>query len=579
MKFKHLFIYALAGMALCSCHDLNLQPLSEASDETWFADKTQVEMSLNTLYLQQFWPLFKNCLYGTKDIMAMDEATDDWTNRSTLTVFTNGTLNGNNSTAIKGTWENSYKAISRCNTILANIERSKDNLTTELYERYMGDARFVRACQYSRLISLYGDVPYFTEEISLEEAYKMGRTDKAEVLQHIYDDFDYAAQKLPVAYDGNEMKRATQGAAYAMKARIALFFKDYATARDAAKSCMDLKIYSLYPDFGELFLSKTKNSVETVFGIPRSVEYGQMLQGGAVTAYLPRTAGGTSTANPSWDLLCSFLCTDGKTIDQSTVYNPQKPFDNRDPRCTATIVPFNTRHLGFNYTPEPDSAKCWSYKESAKITNKDSKGGDQYASYNGLILKKGIDETWVNNGSYTVDPDKLIMRYADVLLMYAEAKIELNDIDQSVLDAMNTVRARAYKADINSGSYPRITETGQAALRRLLRIERRMEFAFEGWRYWDILRWRIAEDVMNRPNYGLPTSVANCKKLITSKVWFFSGTPQIDENGSPDFSTMAGIAQYRVLSQRVFDVKKQYLWPIPTDDVLINANLQQNPNY
>lgn len=561
---------------LSACNDLDLQPLSEASTESWFTDKTQVEMSLNTLYLHQFWPMFKND-FGSI-IMALDEATDDWTNRTTLVPFTNGTLNGDNSNFLKSTWSYSYKAISRCNTILANIERSKENLSTEYYERYIGDARFVRACQYSRLISLFGDVIYFTKDLDLDEAYTLTQTDKETILAKIYEDFDYAIEKLPVAYESNEVHRATKGAAYGMKARVALFFKDYEIAKNAAKACIDLGAYQLFPDFGELFLSKTKNSVETVFGIPRSTEYGTSLNGGAVTAYLSRNVTSPSaTATPSWDLLCSFLCTDGKTIDKSPLYNPHEPFKNRDPRCSYTIVEFNSNYFGFNYTPHPDSAKCWSYAENKLVTNKDSKATDKYASYNGLHLRKGIDEDWSDN--LEADNDKLILRYADILLMYAEAKIEMNEIDQSVLDAMNKVRARAYKVDAASNLYPHITVGSQSELRKILRIERRMEFAFEGLRHNDILRWKIAEVVMNYPNYGLPTSAANCKTYVKSGYWFFPGTPQIDENGCPNFSTMPNVDQCRKLSTRVFDASKHYLWPIPTADMMVNTKLVQNPGY
>ncbi|OFY41086.1 MAG: hypothetical protein A2X18_12035 [Bacteroidetes bacterium GWF2_40_14] len=576
MRLKKYIILGVAGTVLLSCNNLDLQPLSQASTESWFTDKTQVEMSLNTLYLHQFWPMFKNDFGGS--IMSLDEPTDDWMNRNTLIVFTNGTLNGDNSTFIKNTWSYSYKAISRCNTILENIDKAKLNLTTELYERYIADAKFVRACMYSRLISYFGDVVYFTKDLSLEEAYSQVRTPKTEILAHIYEDFDYAAQKLPLTYKGTEIKRATKGAAYGMKARVALFFKDYTVARDAAKNCMDLGTYELYPDFGELFLSKTKNSVETVLGIPRSTEYGTPLNGGAITAYLSRNITSPSaTASPSWDLFCSYLCTDGKPIDESPLYDRKNPFMNRDPRCAATIVEFNSNYLGFNYTPHPDSAKCWSYKEGKLVTNKDSKGSDQYASYNGLTLRKGIDEDWSDD--LMADNDKLILRYADVLLMYAEAKIELNNIDQTVLDAMNKVRARAYKVDYTSNLYPKITETSQAKLRTILRTERRMEFAFEGLRYNDIIRWKIAEKVMNYTNYGLPTSLTSCKAYVKSGYWFIPGIPDIDENGCPDFSKMANLSQCRELSKRVFDANKHYLWPIPTADIMVNPGLGQNPNY
>lgn len=581
MKFKlYTIIIALLAFCTSSCADLDLQPADKATAETWFTDDTQVQMALNTLYQHGYWPLHKTDWTNTTAIMSLDEPSDDWMNRTSVVPLINGTLNSDNSNAVKYTYRFTYRAIARAIEILNNIERSKDNISIEHYERYIGDARFVRACMYARLISRFGDVIYHPNGVSLEESYNTKRTDKEIILKDIYADFDYAAEKLPISYKGDEIQRATKGMAYAMKARTALFFHDYEIARDAAKACMDLGVYELYSDFAELFSTKTKNSIESVFCIPRSNQYGTAIHPNGSRPYLSRNiASPSSTASPSWDLFCAFLCTDGETIDKSSLYNPREPFKNRDPRCAYTVVEFNTNYLGFNYTPHPDSLQCWNYDLAKFVKNNDSKAVDQYASYNGLNLRKGIDQGWVED-AYYVSTDKIIMRYADVLLMYAEAKIELNEIDDTVLDAMNMVRARAYKDDYKTGTrYPKITETDQTSLRRILRIERRMEFAFEGLRYDDLIRWKIAETVLNRPNYGLPTSAANCRKLVSDGLWFMGGTPEIDENGCPDFSKMENISRYRSLSQRIFDPAKHYLWPIPSTEITALPDLENNPGY
>ena len=167
-------------------------------------------------------------------------------------------------------------------------------------------------------------------------------------------------------------------------------------------------------------------------------------------------------------------------------------------RSTYTIVEHGTQHLGVVYEPHFDVTQVYNAREGAMVTNNDSRSykitlsSNQYASYNGLVLKKHIDEDWL--GTFQAENDKLLLRYADVLLIYAEAKIELGEIDATVLDAMNQVRARAYKvAPTATSSYPAITETSQDKLRSILRVERRMEFAFENLRLYDIWRWRIAE--------------------------------------------------------------------------------------
>src|SRR5690606_33402934 len=115
-----------------------------------------------------------------------------------------------------------------------------------------------------------------------------------------------------------------KGAALAMKARTALYMGDWATARDAAKACIDLDVYSLHPDFAEYFKSKTKNAEETIFALPQSVELGSYW---TATNFFPRTPGGSSVAQPSWELFASFPCVDGLPIDESPLYDPRNPFE------------------------------------------------------------------------------------------------------------------------------------------------------------------------------------------------------------------------------------------------------------
>jgi hypothetical protein len=376
---------------------------------------------------------------------------------------------------------------------------------------------------------------------------------------------------------------ATKGAALAYKARIALYNQDWSIAGNAAKACMDLGVYQLYSDFGTLFLSKTKNTNENVFVIPRSVALNVFFGPTDATsmntrAFTSRNAGGLAWRNPSWELFCSFLCTDGLPIDESPLFNPRNPFKNRDPRCAATIVEFQTRHLGFMYQPHPDSLTCYNFNSGKYQKNNDTRANAQFASFNGLLWKKGIDEDWSDDGK--TDPDKMLMRYADVLLMYAESKIELGEIDATVLNAINQVRARAYKANVSATSaYPAVTTTNKDQLRKIVRIERRMEFALEGIRYMDIIRWKLADKVLNNDSYGILEVAALRTKIVKPGLWFFPETPPIDDDGVADFSSMFNKGLIQKLADRRFDASKQYLWPLPTKEILINQNLRQNPGY
>ncbi len=562
-KVRIAFLFVSLIYFFTGCSDLDLNPLSSGSSESWYSDETEIEMSLNDLYKDAFWPVDENAW------------TDDWIYRGTTNEITGGTMTGDWDTG-ETLWANAYKAISRANTILENLDGLSDAIAEETLNQYKGDARFNRASQYAFLIEHWGDVVYYTTTVGLDESFTMSRTGKDSILQAIYDDYDYAASTLPVSYGSSELKHATRGAAFAMKARIALYMGDYETARDAADSCISLGEYELYDDFGNLFLSSTKNSVETILALPRSVELDVAFTD--CKNYISRNSGGWAAKDPSWDLFCSFLCTDGLPIDESPLYNPQKPFDNRDPRCTATIVEFQTNHLGYMYQPHPDSLTCYNFNTGAYVKNNDNRANATYASFNGLIWKKGVDTDWSDD--YETDPDKIIIRYADVLLMYAEAKIQLDEIDESVLDAINQVRARAYGVNVSeTSSYPAVTTTDQSALRKTVRVERRMEFAMEGPRYMDIIRWKLAEKVLNLPNYGM-LDVADLRtKVVDQGLWFFPSTPDIDDDGVVDFSSMYNAGLIKLIGLRTFDEGKQYLWPIPSKEILINDNLEQNPGY
>lgn len=557
-----------AMLAMTGCRSLDMDPLAAGSSDNWFSSKEEFVMALNDLYRPAIWYWEGNRRFHT------DRWTDDWNQRETHYEWPMGTLNSETG-YVGTTWSNCYKGITRANTILRNVreQRGAGRFDESDLDQYEGEASFFRACLYSYLIFLYGDAPFYTDYISLDDAFALTRTDKNIILGHVYDDFDRAVELLPET--PQDLKRATKGAAYAFKARTAIWMLDWATAAQAAKDCMDMDVYSLHEDFGDLFVSKTRSSSELIFTLPRSKELISSDATG-VSAMLPCNVGGTNTAQPSWELLCAFLCTDGKPITESPLYDPSNPFRNRDPRLAETMVEFGSVFLGYVY--DPSVKETLNVSTGKMISNRDSQLVNQHAAWNGLCLKKTVDEEHLDMDS---DPSVNIMRYGDVLLMYAEAKIELNQIDASVLEAINLLRARAYKADIaETSKYPAVTETDQTKLRTILRMERRMELAWENRRWFDLVRWRLAEIAITRPMYALPQTTG-VQTLVDKGYYFFPKDaqyqPTIDENGLVDLSPIYASGQYRISIQRNFQ-KRQYLLPIPSEDVMI-AGLEQNDGY
>lgn len=576
---------ALAVLCFTSCADLNLNPLSAASSENWYSTPEEVKISLNDFYRSEF--------YVIEHSLAMDRQTDDWNQRTVSYPVSSGLINAttkNGQIPIAKIWSYSYKNVSRANRIIESIEKLRGKYGNVELDKLCAEACFFRAYVYSRLITLWGDVPFYLKGITPEEAFQMGRTDKKTVLEQIYKDFDFAAEHLPES-NNIAVSRVDKGCAFAFKARIALYQGDFETAATSAKACMELGKYSLYPDYGELFRDKTKNC-EIIWSIPHSTDLEVDSDGKpttqAVKSFIARTAGGTHDAQPSWELLASYEMTNGKTIDEpGSGFNPGNPFENRDPRCCETFAAPGTKIYGdggIEWNPSPDALKTIDYsmpETDRMVPNKDSKGGSdsKNCAYNGCCLRKGAQPEW-RTRLYNDNPI-LLMRYADVLLMYAEAKIELDEVDAEVLSCINSIRARAYKVkSFETSSYPAITTTERDALRKIVRRERRVELAWENHRYFDLQRWHQFENAFAHNRYGFSRSAATNKKAFASGKWFWPETPEFDSEGFPNFDKMAAENDYiEQHVERVFDAKI-YLWPIPSEDVkIMNDILVQNPGY
>ncbi|GAA4410747.1 RagB/SusD family nutrient uptake outer membrane protein [Nibrella viscosa] len=559
---KNIACILLLITGVTACHTLDLNPLSEPSTATFYSNQTELELAVNDLYRLDFW--------GNDN----EQFTDNYWHRGQLgNAVTFGTMNAEDPTA-QAYWTACYKAIARANSFLANKDRAAANTPAPVITRLEAEMRLIRAYQYSRLITHFGDVPLITKPIVLEESYNITRTNQAEVLKFVFEELDFAGANLPQSYAGSAVKRLTKGAALAVKARTALYTGKWAIARDAAQAIMQFTgpgAYSLHPNYGQLFLKAGETSNELIISVPRDEAQKVFTSGTGVRDQLPRTTGGFGAQIPTRSMVDAYESRDGLPIDESPLYNPKEPFKNRDPRLTASIVEFGTQWLGYGYQPHPDSTTVFSSKENRRVSNLDTRAVAAFASFTGFLWKKGIDQSWADKQSE--DADALIIRYAEILLTYAEAKIELGEMDASVLNAINQVRARAYGVAVGQTSaYPAVTTTDPAKLRQIIRRERRVEFAKEGLRYMDLIRWKLAEKALTRPVIGLPDPAAQNRAK-----WPFPGVTPLDDNGIPDYSVFG--SDVKVVAQRSFDKSRQYLWPIPALERRVNPNLTQNPGY
>lgn len=559
---KKIFLIIIITAGLSACHKLNLTDPSEPSTGSFYANQTELELAANELYRINFWSN-DNELYSD----------NEWHRAQLTNAVIGGTMTADDAN-VANYWLVCYKAIARVNSFLANDKKAAANTPADVITRLEAEMRLIRAYQYSRLITHFGDVPFLTTPTPLDSAYGITRTSKDVIISFIFSELDFAAANLPASYPKASVQRLTKGAAFAIKARTALYMGKYDVARDAADSVMQLAtsgVYALYPSYRDLFLKAGENCKELIISIPRDQAQNVFNGAAYVQDNISRNAGGYGAQIPTRSTVDAYECTDGKPIDESSLYDPHNPFANRDPRLTETVVEFGTPWLGYSYQPHPDSLKCRNFKTGGLVSNKDTRAVAAFASFTGFLWKKNIDQSWPDR--LVEDNDRIIIRYAEMLLTYAEAKIELNNIDQSVLDAINQVRARAYgKAVSDVANYPAITTIDQTELRKIVRRERRVEFVREGLRYMDLIRWKLAEKAFNRPVIGLPDPAHQDRSK-----WPFPGITPLDEDGIPDYSGFG--SDVKILVQRKFDASKQYLWPVPDVERRVNPKITQNPGY
>lgn len=607
---KYLCIGIIA-VGTAACADLDLNPLSEGSSENWYHDETEIEMSLNDLWRPDFFPI---------DALEWD---DDILYRGGPNDITLGTITSQWSIA-SSRWTSLYKSIARATKVIQSLENgTASGVNENKVNQYKGEAYFMLGFAYCELATYYGDC-VLNKGMTLDEAYVATRSPKNEVLAYAFECLDKAISWLPESYTGQQ--RPTKGAALGFKARFALFHEDWQTAVSAAEQCMNSGVYKLHDNYAELFKADSSPELMFYFKGDLTLKKGFGLFS-SIKNYVIRKLGGYAGSSPSLELLCSYTCIDGFPIDKSPLYNPKDPFADRDPRLAMTIQPFKTKYstdykeyeqskkdgtfpekypdyitLGYEYNPSPYANKVYEVSSGKMVLNNDAKASNQHSAYNGLIIRKFVKDNWKDYETYGGVSDNCYpyLRYAEILMTYIEAKNEMGQCTQDDLDkSINLIRERAYK---DSGiNYPRVEVASQAELRKIIRMERRSEFAFEGLRYRDLLRWRIAEKSHNKPMYylsrawsgsadwnGLTGSDSNYELspdfIVLLKNWDegnfpIGGIPDIDKDGLPNLSPMETAGYITTFYKMSFDPKKNYLWPIPANDILVNKNLSQNNGY
>ena len=535
-------------MTVAGCDDdfLTTEPQDVIQDATFWRTERDFIVAINAVYRD---------ILDT-DPFYMEGATDlaysqkDWTVNHAFAQGIQGASHGWSN----GIWGRLYRGISRANEVLTRLGATQANLSPTARTQIEAQARFLRGYYYHELLWLYGGVPLFTKVPTVAEAREVLRPSREDVIAFVLADLTAAAEGLPTSWPAAQYGRATKGAALAYRARAALYEAGhrkyhandaagaaelFQVAVEAAQGVMDLNVYQLHPDFRELFTYAGEGSAEVIFDYQRVKGVNGW---NAWVWFAPHSMGANIDLTPTRALVDRFLMTDGLPIDQSPLYDPAPPviqdgqvvslgmYANRDPRFYATVLFPGGQFNGTTYNSFPDGPT------PDKVVNNNM--SNTHTGYVWLKYVDPADQTDPFNSGLNM----IKMRYADVLLMYAEAKVELNQIDAGVEAALNRIRDRV--------EMPRVTLGTQQEMIDLVRNERAVELAFEGLRLADIRRWKIAEHVMPGQVDGIDV-----------------------RNEAGDILTLRG------LWQRSFTAPRDYLWPIPAPERDLNAGLAQNPGY
>jgi hypothetical protein len=521
MKYIKLsLISAFFFLAITGCKEEFLEkvPLDQGSVEGFFQTQEDVIRAVNGIYDVFQGSIWGGSLYWMQqnyDIMT-DNGVGCCPWEASYTVIAKGEHTPQTGGIINYKWDFGYEGVFRANSVLANI--GKVGLSADAEKAITAEVRFLRGLIYQEMTNHFGDLPLILNVITREEGLKVARAPKAEVLKTIYEDLDFAEANLGLTPNFGQKGRPTKQSAIAVKTRLKLYNKDYAGAAAEAKKLMDLSAANpntigLLEDYESVFSADNENNKEVLFDI----QYKEGTQGEGnfmQVALAPGPEGspgsGWGSITPTDQLVNSFYMKDGLPIDKSPLYDANNPYLNRDSRLYANL-----------FIP---GVSTW----RGKMYDASLSGFSPFFAVRKWV---DLDATIGEGGCSCNETNVILFRYADILLMFAEATNELSGPTADVYNAVNQIRRRVGMPDFPAG----LTKD---QMREAIQHERHVEFPWEGTRYFDLIRWGIADKVVN---------------------------------------TVTLFGQSR--DARNFTLPKNALFPVPQKEIDLNPNLTQNSGY
>jgi starch-binding outer membrane protein, SusD/RagB family len=489
--YLNIILILMGGSILLSCNDdfLDRHPIVQPSEETYWNTEAEAERALLACYRTLKEPIFSagrsQSGVGLLYWEALSDNAHNTSNWEGFDIVMRGDFHpGSNLGVINKYWQFPYQGINSCNYFLKNVDRVQ-SVSENTNKRMKAEASFLRAFYYSILIQLYGDVPLILEPASMNSGFmEMPRTGKEAVLNQILSDLDFAIANLPST--GYSNGRAVKGSAVTLKTRVLLYNHKYQQAAETAWSLIGdpQNPYQLHNSYSGIFFGQQSNNKEIMFSV--------LFKAPDDYHSLDQVLGGRMSIFPTTEL--------------------RDVYELNDPRRKMTIF---------------EEGDPWAYNPNG--FGKPGSTSEGQIPFTKMAIKKYVNPIINNASGATMSDQHIVMsRYADLLLMYAESVVEWVGSTEAhktqALTALNMVRSR-----------PGVNMPERDVLTRdYVRYERRVELAFEGFRYQDLIRWGTAHEV-------LPTLAHN------------SGG-----------------------AKRKF---KAYLFPIPLSQMDIMTHWEQNPGY
>jgi len=581
-----LFLFLVSS---CGQKDfLDATITTDLTEESVFTDSARTVAFLTDIYTNIGFSVTAD-RFSNGGLDACCDESDPQTSSSikTTSLFATGTINA--AIVTGDAWSTCYSDIRKVNQFLKHIGNAP---ILDMYKpTLIAEARFLRAWYYFILVQHYGGVPLVGDTIyNIDDHINMTRNTFEQSVNYILAECDTAAQVLSVTRVRQEYGRISKGACLALKSKVLLYaasplyngvelygmspyfnaFSTYSAseaykknlicysqydkerwrlAAEAADSVIKLNAYSLVTDTFNTDYNKTElcygfykvfvTRVNTEYILARMQGSNRELE----IIWQPPTRGGGTGGFPYQELVDAFGMANGKSITaENSGYNPNSPYKNRDPRLDNTVLHDSSFFISKGGS-QPEKLMFYLDKNGNGVTDDAVHAGTPTGYYVNKMIHRTVTANNVN-GTNRCFP---LIRYAEILLNYAEAENEYVGPTQSVYDAVEAIRQRAglrpYKLDAN---------LSQDQMRTIIHNERRLELAFEGHRFFDVRRWL--------------------------------------EAASTQANTMTGMEVTRIGSQatfREFDVRKHgfrdamYFWPIPQSEVAKSADLSlvQNPEW